>query len=169
MCRVEFEAKRRDAKYCGERCRKRAQRVPRDAEALKARKPRAKRSSGSKLPREPRGKAAAAQGAAVSPEAGQPAEGAGKVRREGLVARSEQALEAAGRLETPEGQAVMVLAARIEISAFSADTGSSVAALVRQFHLSLDRALGRGGAAAGDPVEDELKAARDRRARIAAR
>jgi hypothetical protein len=133
VCPAEFEAKRASARYCSERCRKRAQRSP--------------------------GRKGAAQaGQAPAPPAG-PELG-------GLTAATEAKLAAAGRLDGPEGQAALILAARIDLSPFSAETGAAVAALVRQLHATLAQALA-GAEEKGDPVEDELRAARERRRALA--
>jgi hypothetical protein len=78
-----------------------------------------------------------------------------------LIAVTSQELADAGRLESPAGRAALILAARIDVSVFSADTGSSVASLVRQFHASLAEALKDAGEAS-DPV-DELQARRERK------
>jgi hypothetical protein len=67
-------------------------------------------------------------------------------------------LERAGRLETSVGVAALILAARLD--ATTTDTGSSIAALVREHRATLTEAL--RGAAAADPM-DELRAARDRK------
>lgn len=68
-------------------------------------------------------------------------------------------LEEAGRLSTPLGQAALVLARRLD--GFSVDTGSSVAAVVRQLHATMSSALA-GAHVADDPV-DELRRRRDRK------
>ena len=136
VCPAEFDAKRASARYCSERCKKRAQRSP-DR------------------------KAAAQPGKAPGPPAGLTELAPG-----GLMAATEAKLNAAGRLDGPEGQAALILAARIELSPFSAETGASVAALVRQLHATLAQALA-GAKAAADPVEDELRTARERRRTLA--
>lgn len=79
----------------------------------------------------------------------------------GLLAATEAKLSAAGRLDSPEGQATLVLAARIQVSVVRADTGASVASMVKQFHASMAEAL-KGTAAEADPV-DELRARRERK------
>lgn len=78
----------------------------------------------------------------------------------GLLASAEARLAAAGRLDGPEGQAAMILAARIEMSALGAETGSGVASLVRQFHASMAEALKDADRGAADPV-DELRTRRE--------
>jgi hypothetical protein len=77
---------------------------------------------------------------------------------DGLVAATEAKLAAAVRLDGPEGQAAMVLAARIEHG--EAETGASVASLVKQYHATMAEALKDGEAAS--PL-DELRARRERR------
>lgn len=84
----------------------------------------------------------------------------------GLAMAAQAKLAAAGRLDGPEGQAVMILAARLDAS--GAETGAGVASLVRQFHASLAEAL-RDAAREADPVEDELEAARERRRALTGR
>jgi hypothetical protein len=131
VCPAEFEAKRAAAKYCSDRCRKRAQRQPQDA-----------------------------------PVRSEQAPVTGGASPGGLLAATEAKLATAGRLDGPEGQAALILAARVETSVFSAETGASVASLVRQLHATLAEALA-GARAAADPVEDELRAARERRHALA--
>jgi hypothetical protein len=134
VCPAEFEAKRASARYCSERCKKRAQRSP-DRTAAAAQP--------GKAPDLP---------AALAPG--------------GLTAATAAKLDAAGRLDGPEGQAALILATRIDLSPFSAETGASVAALVRQLHATLAEALA-GARKASDPVEDELRTARERRRALA--
>lgn len=66
-----------------------------------------------------------------------------------------------GRVETPLGQAALRLAARIDGS--SSDSGSSLAAMVRELAKTLTQAMA-GSGMAGDPV-DELKSRREARQR----
>lgn len=68
-------------------------------------------------------------------------------------------LEEASRLHTPHGQAALVLARRLDCA--TADTGSSVAAVVRQLRDTMTSALA-GAHPAADPV-DELRRRRDRK------
>jgi hypothetical protein len=68
-------------------------------------------------------------------------------------------LVSAGREDSPAGRAALLLARRLDTP--TADTGSSVAALVREHAARLEAAM-RGVKVAGDPL-DELKAARDRK------
>ena len=67
-------------------------------------------------------------------------------------------LQEAGRVDTSLGQAALLLARRLDST--SADTGSSLAALVREHRATLAEAT-RGLKVAGDLL-DELKARRDR-------
>lgn len=66
-----------------------------------------------------------------------------------------------GRVETPLGQAALRLAARIDGS--SSDSGSSLAAMVRELAKTLTQAMA-GSGMSGDPV-DELKSRREARQR----
>lgn len=70
----------------------------------------------------------------------------------GLYASTLRELEAAGRVDTVDGQAALVLALRIEAS--QVDTGSSFAALIRELRATKDAAL--ASAPATGPV-DELR------------
>ena len=135
MCPAEFDAKRASARYCSERCKKRAQRAP-DRPAV------------------PPGTVPAPPAPPAGPALG------------GLTAATEAKLAAAGRLDGPEGQAALILAARIDLSPFSAETGAGVAALVRQLHATLAEALA-GAKTKHDPGEDELRKARERRRALA--
>lgn len=72
-----------------------------------------------------------------------------------------EALEDAGRLSTPAGAAALVLARRIDSAT---DTGSALAALVREFRATMTEALAQSAVA--DSV-DEMKARRDAKLRAA--
>lgn len=78
---------------------------------------------------------------------------------ESLAAAARGELAAVGRDRTAAGQAVLVLARRIDAN--SAESGSSLAAMVREFRAALAGAL-EGAGEAVDPV-DELRARRDRK------
>ncbi|MFD1656985.1 hypothetical protein ACFSL4_01725 [Streptomyces caeni] len=78
---------------------------------------------------------------------------------ESLAGAARTELEGAGRLQTAAGMAVLALARRIDAN--TAETGSSLAAMVREFRAALADAL-KGAGEAADPV-DELKARRDRK------
>lgn len=79
----------------------------------------------------------------------------------GLLAATAAKLVTAGRLDGPEGQAALILAARIEMSAVSAETGAGVASLVKQYHATMAEALKDAGKATS-PL-DELRSRRERK------
>ena len=118
MCPAEFEAKRPAAKYCSERCKKRAQRQPGGTEA-KTRKPAPSVQSPMECP------------------AGSP-----------LVEATLAELRRAGRDESASGVAAVALATRIDASMFSAETGAGVAAMVREHRAALADAVKDAGKAA---------------------
>lgn len=118
VCGESFEAKRAAAKFCGDRCRKRAQRRPSTANA--------------DVPDE-------------RPDI-----------PFGLVASTLTELVKAGRENSPAGQAALLLAYRLEH--ISADTGSSVAAMVKEHRATLAEALKNVEKAS---AVDELKKRRD--------
>lgn len=142
-CGKEFEAKRRTARFCSERCKKRAQRRP----------------GGS-------GTSAAARRveAAVSQRVPDAAPAPAEVRGE-LTESVRAALEAAGRLGDPSGQVALVLAGRIEDG--TGETGSSLASMTRELRAAVADALKDAGGKSADPGEDELEKARARRRAIA--
>lgn len=76
-----------------------------------------------------------------------------------ISAATGRELTAAGRLESSLGQAALALARRIDGSAF--DSGSSLAALTREWRMTLAAAV-EGVPLAASPL-DELKAKRDAR------
>ncbi len=78
----------------------------------------------------------------------------------GIAAATEAELRAAGRLETAKGQAALLLARRLETA--TADTGSAVASLARQWQSALEAALAHAGqeASALSRARDELAARR---------
>lgn len=78
----------------------------------------------------------------------------------GLLRVTERALADADRTDTPMGQATLLIA-RILDSGIQ-DTGSSIAALIRQYDASLDKAL-EGARVAETPLE-RLKRSRELRA-----
>lgn len=121
-CGQPFEAKRAAAKYCGERCKKRAQRQPK------------------------------APDSEVSPRAAE-------VTADALAVATRTELEAAGRLASATGQAALVLARRID--SCEAETGSSLAALVREHRATLGEAL-QAAEGKADPL-DELRVRRERK------
>jgi len=122
-----FTAKRSAAKYCGDTCRKRAQRNP--------------------------GKVRPAEVLPLSPG---PADDSAPGR---LAAATLAELEAAGRADSAVGQAALALARRIDSA--SGETGSALAAMVREHRAALAEAV-RDGKRAADPL-DELRARRERK------
>ncbi len=78
----------------------------------------------------------------------------------GVAAATEAELRAVGRLETAKGQAALLLARRLETA--TADTGSAVASLARQWQSALEAALAHAGqeASALSRARDELAARR---------
>lgn len=134
VCGVAYVAKRAASRYCGERCRKRAQRTGKVTPLKQAAKPRGKRA-----PAEP--VAGGVEPAAAGPGA--------------VEAATLEILEAAGRLSTPLGQAALVLARRLDRPGL--DTGSAIAGVARQLEATLTAALRGSGAAAGpQKLRDEL-------------
>ena len=128
-CGVAFEAKRPAAKYCGERCRKRAQRRPGGVKA---------KTRAGALP-----VAALPVGSHEGP----------------LAAATLAELEQAGRADTAAGNAALALARRIDSGI--TETGSSLAAMVREHRATLAEAV-RNAAVAADPL-DELRSRRERK------
>lgn len=128
-CLKTFEAKRKTAKYCSDRCRVRASRRPKQ----------------SAVPE----RDAVTTAPSVSDTGG----------GESLTGAARSELEAAGRLQTAAARAVLALARRIDVN--STETGSSLAAMIREFRAAMADAL-KGAGEAADPV-DELRARRDRK------
>jgi hypothetical protein len=135
MCPTVFDAKRPSAKYCSEKCKKRAQRQPGGVKAAKV------------VPLPPEATSEPADEPLVPPAGGS------------VTAATVAKLEAAGRLDSPEGQTALALARRIDAGA--AETGSSLAALARQHLATLAEAV-KNAAAKADPL-DELRARRERK------
>jgi hypothetical protein len=102
-----------------------------------------------------RARAAGLDGGAAAPPEPSPAVAGG------VEAAAVAELAAAGRLGTSGGQSALVLARRIDTSA-ATEMGAGLAALVKQFGVTLAEAV-KGGQVAVNPL-DELKAKRDRRA-----
>ena len=119
MCPAEFEAKRSAAKYCSERCKKRAQRQPKPDPAAP-------------MP--------------VDPDAE-------------LWTATLAELAAASRVASASGQAALLLARRLDSQL--TETGSSVAAMIREHRAALADAL-KGAAAEANPL-DELRLRRERK------
>lgn len=76
-----------------------------------------------------------------------------------LAAATQARLEAADRLDSPDGQAALVLARRID--AGGAETGSALASMVREHRAALTEAV-RDARVEADPM-DELKGRRERK------
>ncbi len=78
----------------------------------------------------------------------------------GVATATEAELRAVGRLETAKGQAALLLARRLETA--TADTGSAVASLARQWQSALEAALAHAGQEAStlSRARDELAARR---------
>ena len=87
-----------------------------------------------------------------------------EVPGQALTAATLAELQAARRAGTAAGEAVLVLARRID--AGDRETGAALASLVREHRAALASALDDADLAA-DPVEDELRAARERKRAIA--
>lgn len=130
VCGKEFEAKRSTARYCGSGCRVRASRMPKTH------------------PTRP---------APIPPPPPPPADDL--YESLGVLTATTAALEAAGRLESPAGQAAVALATRIDSPTF--ETGAAFAALVRQHGATLAIALD-GAKRAADAL-DELRERRERK------
>lgn len=145
-CNEPFEAKRRTARFCSDKCRVRHH-----------------RKKGPKLPVAVKKAAAAATARAALDDADhdEPLPTEPPEEDEGPVEESVQAtvraeLVKAGKHRTVMGQSALVLARRLDLPAM--DTGSAVAALVKQLEATLDAAL-----AGAEEEEDELEQMRRRR------
>lgn len=138
-CRRSIEGKRSGARFCSDTCRKRSRRRAEPAVVVEL----GGDEGGDEKP-------LATGSAPREPE---------------IVAVYRSALVDAGRLETPLGQHVLVLARKM---VGAAETGSGVAALSRQLDAVFDKAM--KGVARGDSLDEFTKrlqakraAARDRR------
>lgn len=144
-CGGKYEAKTARSRFCGERCRKRAQRTRPDAVVRQLPVKGAKRGSR----KAPKGSEQVA-----APASPKPVEGP-------VLVSTRKTLEDAGRLDTPMGQAAMVLAARLDFCL--RDTGSAVASLARELRSTLDAATA-GANRVGSPTDrmrDELRERRE--------
>lgn len=83
---------------------------------------------------------------------------------ESVAGSTRRTLEAAGRLDTPAGTAAMVIAGKLDRGG---DTGSAVAALVRELRASVAEALSEAEVP-DDPVDDLTRKREERRARAGA-
>jgi hypothetical protein len=81
-----------------------------------------------------------------------------------LLAATLAELERAGSRDSAAGAAALALAARVD--AGGGENGAGLAALVREHRSALSAALDRAAPPA-DPVEDELRTARERRRALA--
>lgn len=90
-----------------------------------------------------------------------PAAGPSNISAGSVEVATERALTAVERVDTPLGQACLVLARRLDAS--GSDNGSAVAALAKQLEATLASAT-RGSGAASSPqqLQDELAARRAR-------
>ena len=131
VCGDPFEAKRPAAKFCGDRCRQRAHRRPE----------------------------AAAQAKVLDVAAEQEAEPTPSLLKGPVTLATSAELVAAGRLETALGQAALALARRIDFP--TTDTGSALAALVREHRATLVEAV-KDAEKAADPL-DQLRLRRERK------
>lgn len=147
VCGTQYEAQRSTSRYCSTKCRTRASRA------------------GTSRKKEP----ASGQVVTQLPVAAAPPADAvgGGSAADGLPYSQEQLtiqeLEAAGRLDTALGMSCVILARRIDSN--HRETGSGVAALVRQLEASM-RSATVNAHASEDPVQrakDELAARRQRR------
>lgn len=129
VCGDSFMPKRATAKYCGDRCRKRAQRSPRkDAEA-------------------------STPALTVVPEPESTGEDV-HTAMTGLPSAYEATLKqltTAGRLDTALGAAALIAAFRLDQAVYSADTGSGVKALIDAHRQALAEAT-KNAEKADDPV-----------------
>ncbi|MGE2733837.1 hypothetical protein [Mycolicibacterium vaccae] len=150
VCGKPFEAKRPQAKYCGETCKKRAQRAG-TATSRDRKKPRPAESLA----------AAAAFAAGLMGSSDQAGADGGDsdplYAPVGLVASVVKELNDAKRLETVLGQLALKLAVRLEASTF--DTGSSFMALSKELRAVMAAAV--AGAHVEDDEIDELQKRRD--------
>ncbi|TFI01643.1 hypothetical protein [Micrococcus lylae] len=148
-CGSEFEAKRAHAKYCSEKCKKRAQRAVPKAEQRKA--------------------ATAVVGRLMDHDGHDssepPAEGRLIVDETPMTVHQAtlDELRKAGKLGTVAGQSALALARRIDNPAL--DTGSALAGMVKQLEATLAGVLA-DKEDAGDEL-DELRRRREERRRAA--
>ena len=132
VCKITYAANRASSRYCSERCKKRAQRAP------------ATQRSGKRHQARPN--------AAVVPMP-QPDVTAG------VAESTRRKLDEMGQLDTPLGQATMVLARRLDSP--SGDTGAGLASLAKQLAATL--AAATADVPEADDLLIELRARRDRK------
>jgi hypothetical protein len=132
VCKITYTAKRASSRYCSERCKKRAQRAPANQRSGKRRQAR--------------------PNTAVVPLP-QPDVTAG------VAESTRRKLDEMGRLDTPLGQATMVLARRLD--APGGESGSGLASVAKQLAVTL-AAVGSDVRPADDLLDD-LRIRRDRK------
>ena len=132
VCGTPYTATRASSRFCSERCKKRAQRAPATQRSDKRRQARPN----------------AAVVSIPQPDV-----------TAGVAESTRRKLDGMGRLDTPLGQATMVLAHRLDDP--RGDTGSAVAAMARQLQATLSAATA-DVRPAGDLLT-ELRARRDRK------
>ena len=132
VCETTYTAKRASSRYCSERCKKRAQRAP------------ATQRSGERRQARPN--------TAVVPIP-QPEVTAG------VAESTRRKLDEMGRLDTPLGQATMVLARRMDSP--DGESGSGLASVAKQLAVTL--AAVTSDVRRPDDLLDELRARRDRK------
>lgn len=134
-CDQTYLAKRATSRYCSERCRKRALRARAAGPVVDLGAPKKRKSRDRK------------------PRLDQPTELA-------VAAATRTHLTGAGRMETPLGQAALVLAGRIDACR---DTGSALASLTKEWRQTM--AAATAGVKQADNPLDELRARREARRR----
>lgn len=123
-CGREFETKRASAKFCGDACRKRAQRAPGGRQAAAQERPAAKPAAPPRAAPVPSGQ---------------------------LVVRTTEALVKVDRLDTYAGQQAIALAQRIE-SPF--ETGQAVSSLSKELSRVMDEILSSAAAGGTNPIDE---------------
>lgn len=152
VCGKPFEAQRPQAMYCGETCKKRAQRAG-TAASRNRKKPR------------PAPAAAPPPPDTSSDESSTPPSSETLAYAPvGVVAATVKELADADRLDTVLGQLALKLAVRLEGSVF--DTGSAFTALSKELRTVVGLAV--AGAHVEDDEVDELQKRRDEKQRAAA-
>lgn len=148
VCSKPFEAQRPQAKYCGETCKKRAQRSGQAGSRDRKKRPA------------PDPAAAVAAVLGTTPPGAPDAAGADPAplyAPVGVLASVVKELADAQRLDTVLGQLALKLASRLESATF--DTGSSFTALSKELRAVMAAAV--AGAHVEDDEVDELQKRRD--------
>lgn len=138
VCGITYTAKRASSRYCSPRCKTRAHRA---SDAVKA-QPTSKAQPRPEAPVVPIPTPEPAEALAVS-----------------VAESTRRALVELGRLESPLGQATMVLARRLDNP--GSDTGAGLASLAKQYQATF--AVATEGAKVEEDPLDELRARRDRK------